>query len=89
MAMSPEHMSFLQSKETKQQEASSSAEILMALKLFCQEPTLSTTTNQQITLLSTSGIFNFHKFYQQLPLLMAGHLKELIFFTKGTLALTL
>ena len=87
--MSPEHLSFLQSKETKQQEAFSSAGTPMALRLFYQEPTLSMTTNQQITLLSTSATSNFHKFYQQLPLLTAGLSKELIFFTKETPAPTL
>ena len=89
MGMSPEHLSFLRSKETKQQEASSSAETLMALKLFCQEPTLSMTITQQITLLSTSATSSFLKFYQQLPLLTASHSKELIFFTKETPAPTL
>ena len=89
MGMSQEHLSFLQFKETKQQEASSSAETPMALKLFCQEPTLSMTTNQQITLISTSATSNFPKFYQQLSLLTAGPSKELIFFTKETPAPTL
>ena len=87
--MSPEHLSFLRSKETKQQEASSSAETPMALKLFYQEPALSTTITQQITLLSTSATSSSHKFYQQLPLLTAGPSKELTFFTKETPALTL